>query len=363
MNKSAKFVFLVCFLVLFMTSFSLAQTQVEYFHGIGCPHCAIVQDSGVLEKVKAIPGISYLDYEVYYDVKAQEHFTQIQNFLNVKSNEKGIPFMMINCSGKYTYLVGDSPIIQNAENYAKTCDFQGISVNANSNNSNGTHLTLVGIIVAALIDSINPCAFGVLIFLMISMLKVGSAKRALRYGLIYSFFVFLTYFLAGFGIFRVIQSLSIFSKIVYSVLGIFVLIMALLEFYDYFQTKKGKKSVLKIPTSVKPLIEKVMTNGTLPAIVLAGILVSLFELPCTGGIYLAILTSMAQNNSFSVFYLALYNIIFVLPLVLISYLVYRGESTQFLHEWTEKNKKWMKLVAGIILILLAWYILGKSRLF
>jgi cytochrome c biogenesis protein CcdA len=198
---------------------------------------------------------------------------------------------------------------------------------------------------------------------MISMLKIGSAKRALRYGLIYSFFVFLTYFLAGLGIFKAIQSLSVFSKIIYGVLGIFILIMALLEFFDYFQTRRGKSSVLKIPTSVKPIIERVMTNGTLPAIVLAGILVSLFELPCTGGIYLAILTSMAQNNSFSLFYLLLYNLIFVLPLVLITYLVYRGESTQFLHEWTEKNKKWMKLVAGIILVLLGWYILSRAGFF
>jgi cytochrome c biogenesis protein CcdA len=362
MNKGARFVFLVTFLALFMVSFAYSQTQVEYFHGIGCPHCAIVQDSGVLEKVSNLSGVSLVEYEVYYDVKAQEHFKQLQGFLNVKSSEKGVPFMMINCSGKYIYLVGDTPIIDNAENYARTCDFQGVVVNTNGGGEE-THLTIAGVIVAALIDSINPCAFGVLIFLMISMLKVGSAKRALRYGLIYSFFVFLTYFLAGFGIFKVIQSISVVSKVVYGVLGIFILIMALLEFFDYFQTKRGKTSVLKIPTRAKPLIEKVMTNGTLPAIVLAGILVSLFELPCTGGIYLAILTSMAQSGSFSIFYLVLYNLIFVLPLVLITYLVYRGESTQFLHEWTERNKKWMKLVAGIILVLLGWYILNKAGLF
>jgi cytochrome c biogenesis protein CcdA len=122
-------------------------------------------------------------------------------------------------------------------------------------------------------------------------------------------------------------------------------------------------TILKIPTRAKPIIEKVMTNGTLPAVVLAGILVSLFELPCTGGIYLAILTSMAQNQSFSVFYLLLYNLIFVLPLVIITFLVYKGESTEFLHAWTNKNKKWMKLFAGIILILLSWYILSQAGLF
>jgi len=359
MKKSILFAFAF---VLIFSAIASAQTQVEYFHGIGCSHCAKVAESGVMDRVANLSDVLLTKHEVYYDVRGQNRFGEVLKFLNVKDSEKGIPFAMINCSGKYTYLAGDVQIIDKIENYAKTCNFSGVAVNGGSTPSE-TNLTLVGVIFAALIDSINPCAFGVLIFLMISLLKFGSAKRALRYGLIYSFFVFLTYFLAGFGIFKAIQSLSVFSKIIYGVLGVFVLIMALLEFFDYFRTIKGKKSVLKIPTGVKPVIEKVMSNGTLPAIVLAGILVSLFELPCTGGIYLAILTSMAQNSSFSVFYLFLYNLIFVLPLILITYLVYRGESTQFLHEWTEKNKKWMKLVAGIILILLGWYILKQARFF
>lgn len=344
-----------------MLSGVYAQTQVDFFYGIGCPHCANVEASGVLEKVGNISGVSLTRNEVYYDVSGQAVFKQFQDLLQVKASEKGVPFAVVNCSGNYIYLVGDKPIIDNVEKYATTCDFKPVLITNNSYVSEGK-ITLGGIVVASLIDSINPCAFGVLIFLMISMLKVGSAKRALRYGLIYSFFVFLTYFLAGFGIFKAIQSLAIFSKIIYTVLGFFVLLMALLEFYDYFKTIKGKESILKIPTRAKPIIEKVMSNGTLPAIVLAGILVSLFELPCTGGIYLAILTSMAQNQSFSFLYLLLYNLIFVLPLVVITLIVYKGESTQFLHDWTNKNKKWMKLFAGIILLVLGFFIL-KGKLF
>ena len=340
-----------------------AQTEVSYFYGIGCSHCAKVAENGVVDRLIASGNVSVTKNEVYYDVAGQTKFKEFQNLLQVKDSEKGVPFMVINCSGRYSYLVGDVPIIANAEKYAYSCNFTQVEIASNNTINNSSHLTLSGVIVASLIDSINPCAFGVLIFLMISMLKIGSARRALRYGLIYSFFVFLTYFLAGFGIFKVIQSLSVFSKIIYVVLGLFILIMALLEFYDYFKTIKGKASILKIPTRAKPIIEKVMTNGTLPAVVLAGILVSLFELPCTGGIYLAILTSMAQSQSFSVFYLLLYNLIFVLPLVIITFLVYRGESTEFLHAWTNKNKKWMKLIAGVVLILLAWYILKQARLF
>lgn len=354
-----KGVFVLVFALLFLNMAS-AQVQVDYFYKEGCSHCIIVENSGVLARVNATVPVT--KYDILESAKTINMFNDYFDMFNVSQNRRGTPLLVVKYSdGTYAYFLGDTPIISNLESAVlkSSGNFKPI----NQTTSTAPDLTLGAIIVAGLIDSVNPCAFGVLIFLMISLLKFGSAKRALRYGLIYSFFVFLTYFLAGFGIFKVIQSVSVLSKMIYLALGIFILIMALLEFYDYFKTIKGKESLLKIPTSVKPLIEKVMSNGTLPAIVLAGILVSLFELPCTGGIYLAILTSMSQNETFSFLYLFLYNFIFVLPLVIITLIVYKGESTEFLHEWTNKNKKWMKLFAGFILIVLGLYILRQAGLF
>ncbi len=91
--------------------------------------------------------------------------------------------------------------------------------------------------------------------------------------------------------------------------------------------------------------------------ILLGILVSLFELPCTGGIYLAILTMMSISKSFAVSYLLLYNLIFVLPLIIISFIIYKGASPGKIEKWREHEKKWMKLVAGLIMIALGLYIL------
>jgi len=344
--------------------FSLISAQsdltIDYFYKDGCSHCIVVENSGILEKVNVNTPIT--KYDILESADSINLFNNYLNMFNVTQNQRGTPFLVIEYpDGTYTYFLGDTPITSNLESaVAKpTGNFKP----TNQTTTTLPDLTLGAIIVAGLIDSVNPCAFGVLIFLMISLLKFGSAKRALRYGLIYSFFVFLTYFLAGFGIFKVIQSISVISRVIYIVLGIFILIMALLEFYDYSKTIKGKESILKIPKSLKPIIEKIMSNGTLPAIVLAGILVSLFEIPCTGGIYLAILTSMAQNQSFSFLYLLLYNFIFVLPLIIITLIVYKGESTEFLHKWTNRNKKWMKLFAGFILIALGLYILKQAGLF
>ncbi|MEK6848477.1 MAG: hypothetical protein AABX65_02500, partial [Nanoarchaeota archaeon] len=68
-------------------------------------------------------------------------------------------------------------------------------------------LTLGIIIAAALADSINPCVFGVLIFLLAYMTKVFKSKsRMLLAGLIYVAAVYITYFLAGIGLLTVIKS-------------------------------------------------------------------------------------------------------------------------------------------------------------
>lgn len=361
MNKRVLVLGLLC--MVFMLYSVSAQVQVDYFYGIGCPHCAIVADSGVVERLSELPNVSVTKHEVYYDVKGQEKLKEMQILLNVKASEKGVPFMVINYSGKLTYLVGDKPIIANSESYAKTGNFGSV---AQTNNTavpiSEERITLGSIVAAAIIDSVNPCAFGVLIFLLISLLKVGSSKRALRYGLIYSFVVFLVYFMAGFGIFKAIQSVSYLGNIVYIVAGCLVLIFGILEFVDFFRARQDKKAILKIPTSAKPLLERMSNKGTLAAIIGLGVLVSLFELPCTGGIYLAILSLMAKHGTFAWGYLFLYNLIFVLPLVVITLIIYKGTSPEMLQRWTNSEKKWMRFAAGVVLVLLGLYLL-KGKLF
>lgn len=342
--------------IMIITSLVSSEINVEYFHSMDCPHCANVASSGVLNTIQSINGVNYTDYLVNYDVKAQERFLEINNLLGLDLQKTGVPFIFINISGNLTYLIGDKPIIDNAENYIRTGDFNKINPN---NNNNDSQLTIYSIIISAMVDSVNPCAFGVLIFLMISLLKAGSSKRALRYGLIYSFVVFLVYFLAGFGLFKVIQSLSSIGTTIYLIAGLLVLGLGILEFVDYFRSKSNKESILKIPKKAKPILEKISTKGTLPAIMTLGVLVSLFELPCTGGIYLAILTLMAKHGTFAWGYLALYNLIFVLPLVIITLIIYKGISPEKLQNWTQNEKGWMKISAGIVLVLLGIYLLKR----
>ena len=83
-----------------------------------------------------------------------------------------------------------------------------------------------------------------------------------------------------------------------------------------------------------------------------------FELPCTGAPYLSILLLLSQNFDFAAFLmLILYNIIFVLPLLIILLLVYFGVKIQNIKRWKMNNRTYMRLATGVILIFLGWLLI------
>ncbi len=357
MKKALVFVLIAIFLA---TTISAQPdkniTDVYYFYGDTCSHCLNINKSGIMNNISRLDRVHLEKYEVYNNQTSREKFAEMAGKINISKEALSVPFAIIQCEDKYLTLAGDRPIILDLENKIKNCKTEGISLSGNVTpvDSNARQLTIGSIIIAAIIDSINPCAFGVLLFLMATLFKLGSSKRALKYGLIYSFVVFAVYFLAGLGILQILRSLSAELYYIYLVAAILVFIGGLIELKDFFWYGRGIS--LRIPTETKPFLERLMHRGTLPAIILLGFIVAMVELPCTGGIYVAILSMMSINKTFGVGYLFLYNIIFILPLVILTFLIYYGTNIESIKTWVENNKKYMRLAAGIIMILLAIYI-------
>src|SRR3989338_6426196 len=214
--------------------------------------------------------------------------------------------------------------------------------------------TLGTVVLTALIDSINPCAIGVLILLVSVMIAFRSKKELLFYGLIYIFFVFLTYLLAGLGILYFLSSIPIkVSEYVSIIVGLLIVAAGLIEIKDFFWYGHG--ITLSIPPEKAKQIHEMTKKVTMPAMILLGVFVAGVELPCTGGPYLAILMFLSQNFDFTAFLLLiLYNIIFVMPLVVILLMVYFGYKIQNIKKWKQYNRVYMRFATGIILIALGW---------
>lgn len=326
---------------------------IFYFYGEGCPHCAEV--SPLIDSLAGkYTNFTLHKLEIYYNESNKALFDDFVS--RYKIERTGVPAVFIGSDA----VLGVSQIKNNLEsrmNYylenKPICPLEYNKEEAGLHDISPTkkiELTLPAIILAALIDSINPCAFAVLIFLLVYLSSLGASRRTLKVGFAYILTVFVTYFLAGLGLLTVIQSIGITRYIFYGA-ALISIIFGLINVKDFFWYGKGFS--LAISEKRKPLIEKYIMRASLPAAVVLGIIVSAVELPCTGGVYLAILSLIAKNAySMAVPYLLLYNLIFVLPLIVILLAVYFGVSAERAEKLRVEKRKWLKLIMGLVMIAL-----------
>lgn len=227
-------------------------------------------------------------------------------------------------------------------------------------------LTLPLIIGAALADSINPCVFGVLIFLIAFMTKVfKNPHKMLLGGFFYTVVVYLTYLLIGLGILKFTVSFGI-SVSVYWVAAIIAIGAGLLEIKDFFWYGKGPSLQIipggaqrvKMYTQYISRMEKIHPWLSFLMAGLLGIVVVLVELPCTGAPYLAILGILSTGNlAEGIPLLLLYNFIFILPLLVIIGIAYFSKSSKTLEAWRQEHRGLMRLGTGLFLIALGAYMI------
>ena len=178
-------------------------------------------------------------------------------------------------------------------------------------------LTWPTIIGTALVDSINPCAISVLFLTITFLFSLGKNRKfVLLSGSVYILAIAIVYTLIGLGALQALNFLNVpnmMAKIGASILLLYSIIGLINEFYPNFPIK------LKIPESTHSTLAKVISRGSIPAFFILGSLVALFEFPCTGGPYLFVLTLLHDYTTFwkGFWYLIVYNIVFVLPLILI----------------------------------------------
>ncbi len=211
-------------------------------------------------------------------------------------------------------------------------------------------LPLIG--VAALIDSINPCAFSILLLTIAFLLSIGKLRSSvLSIGSAYIFGIFIIYLLIGLGL---LQTLHIFdtphfmAKVGATLLVALGLINIVNEVFPKFPLR------LAIPHVAHRRIAVLMEKASVPTAVVLGGLVGLCEFPCTGGPYLMVLGLLHDHATYytGVGYLLVYNLIFVLPLVLILLVASDKGLLNKVQAWQQSERKSMRWGGGLAMILL-----------
>lgn len=218
--------------------------------------------------------------------------------------------------------------------------------------------TIGTVIFTAAIDSINPCAIGVLILLVSTLMSNKKHKaRMLQIGAVYIFAVFLTYLVAGLGLVYVFSSIPIWiAEYISIIVGTIIVFAGIIEIKDFFWYGKGFS--LAINPDMAKKIHKYTENITIPGALFLGAFVAGVELPCTGGPYLAIILVLSQSFDFTAFLLLVfYNIIFVMPLIVILFSVYFGTRVANVKKWKQSSRVYMRLAEGILMIFLGWLLI------
>ena len=211
----------------------------------------------------------------------------------------------------------------------------------------------------ALADSVNPCAISVLTMVLMTILIQApeKRKRVLFAGLAFVSSVYIGYLFYGTILIQFFKTFAEFlrinSKIFYNGLGILAMIIGSLNIKDFFMYKKGGIAT-EMPLFMRPKVKKTIEKMTSPSgAFIIGFIVTLFLLPCTIGPYIVASGLLSELGFFGALpWLLYYNLIFVIPMLAITFLVYLGFTRiEDVSGWKERNIRKLHLVAGSLLFL------------
>ena len=216
---------------------------------------------------------------------------------------------------------------------------------------------------AGLLDGINPCAFATIVFFISYMSLVGRGrKEMLAAGGAFAAAVFVTYLLLGMGLLKFLSFLNEFSvvaKCVYLLAAIGTFVLAFLSLYDAYKAQQGKvkEITLQLPKSLKQRIHKVIreqtrTSGVIIGALVIGFAISVLELVCTGQVYLPTITfvmGLEGMRGHALTYLILYNLMFIVPLLVVFGFVYWGTTSMQLGGVLQQHLMPVKLGTGVLL--------------
>ena len=229
------------------------------------------------------------------------------------------------------------------------------------------------VVFAGLVDGLNPCAFATLIFFISYLTLSGRKGREVIYvGIAFTLGVFIAYLVIGLGLYKVLdlmgELLNTLARWVYIITALLCLSLGIFSILDFFKARQGnlEDMALKLPDALRKRINTVIRKGRgsrayIIGAFITGLFISILELACTGQVYLPTIifvSSMPELRLRAIFYLVIYNVLFILPLVIVFILAYYGTTSKDLTRFLQKRAAAVKIgMALIFFALAAWLLL------
>jgi thiol-disulfide isomerase/thioredoxin len=360
---------------------------VHFFWGRGCPHCE-KEEAFLTELKRKNPALVIHDYEVWYDKKNAGLLSILLQARGMRST--GVPVTLVDRQVYFGFARQTEERIAAAIQacLSSACEdpaaltervagggafpsdqtTSGITATTPPGERNEsvdipllgtldtrtTSLPVLTLFIAGL-DSFNPCAFFVLLSLLGLLVHAQSRNKMLLVGGVFVFFSGLIYFFfmaAWLNLFLVMGHVTFITTIA----GAVSILIAGINIKDFFFFKQGVS--LTIPDSAKPKLfdrmRKLLRSTSLFSILIGttvlAIVANSYELLCTAGfpmVFTRILTLHALSLTTYYLYLVFYNVVYIIPLLLI---VLAFSITLGSRKLSERQGRLLKLVSGLMML-------------
>lgn len=360
-----------------------AVIHLYFFWSEKCPHCQ-----------QARPDIIAMDKEYpwlkLHSLELIQHPENVQTFINMASKLGGdaqsVPTFMF-CGNLVNGYDSQRTTGQWLRRYLQSCyqfaeennpdnettflldpsELTSVDIPVIGNVSSDNYSLPVLTLLIAGMDAFNPCAFFVLLFLLSMMVHGRSRSKMALIGGVFVFFSGAIYFLfmaAWLNLFIYLGEL----RFITTVAGIIAILIALINIKDYFWFKKGVS--LTISDDAKPklfdrmrhLLRLDSTLTVVFATVILAVVANSYELLCTAGfpmVYTRILTLESLSTESYYLYLLLYNLIYILPLLIIVTIFTIKVGTRKLSEYEGMV---LKLLSGVMMLMLGLLLVVSPQL-
>jgi len=331
------------------------EIQVYFFYTQGCSHCKKVED-----KLKELSKKYSLEQHGLDAKKESQIFKNLLKNYNVPFKKWGqVPIVFVGDK----YLFGEDEILRNLEPAIKNAQETGKTKILDQSTINSQKFNLGSIALLGLVDSINPCALAIFLLLLLTLAeeKNFAGRNILTPAFFFILAVFLSYFVFGFLIvsgFREVTSINLaITYWIYKGAAVLALILGVLSIREFYLTRAGTcKATAFFGLEIKNILDKAFSAF---GMFVTGILISVFLLPCSSGPYFVAGGLLSQETILrSVFWLSYYNLIFVLPMILITILVsFALFEVGKISHFVSKNNRYFTLADGLLLIILGIWVL------
>ena len=218
------------------------------------------------------------------------------------------------------------------------------------NASQGGEWLLPLVLISSLLDSVHPCSFSILLITIAFLFGLQmTRKKILQLGGLYIFGIFASYLLIGLGILKVLHLFNtphFMGKLGAALLILFGVINLVNRFFPNLPVRLAMPSIAHKPMAA------LMERTSAVAVFGLGLLVGVCQFPCMGGPYLMVIGLLHDQVTYlaGASYLLLYNLILIVPLVLVLWVAADKVMVEKMQEWRRSNLARVRLVAGLAMI-------------